>query len=146
MRFPFLIRVVHTTVWIAAPIAVVAILALESQRSGLTGAAVALGLIVALLAGWHLGAGLPRSKESDWPVTRDDSSPGGVAGDSAVLAGADLRGADLTGADLRGVDLRGANLTRAILREANLRGARLADGATGSGTDSGSGPRRLKDH
>jgi Pentapeptide repeats (8 copies) len=145
MRFPRLVDALHLTIWIA-PIVVVGILVVQSQRSALTPAAVGLGLIVALLAGWHLGAGVPNATDSDSPVAHGESSAGGVMGSSAVLVGADLSDADLTGADLRGVDLRGANLTRAVLRGANLRGAHLAEAAEGSAAESIASPWRRSEH
>jgi hypothetical protein len=161
MRYPRIVRALHAAVWIA-PVVVVVILVLESQRSGLTVFVVGLGLVVALTVGWHLGAGIPKSgaspvelfipwprQSADSPQTRDEPSSDHATGTGTTLAGADLSGADLTGADLTGADLHGldlrdVNLTRAVLREANLRGA-LLSGGEGSDADRAAGHERLRD-
>jgi hypothetical protein len=68
MRFPRLISALHAAVWVVPAVVVIAILGLESRRSDLTAVAVGLGLIVALLVGWHLGAGVPKSTHNDRSV------------------------------------------------------------------------------
>jgi hypothetical protein len=121
-------RAGRLTVW-AVPVLALAVLAAASAWLGAIGAAVALGLMLAAVAGLILRAGVDPTKKPKPPAAASESNAVPRAASEqprSLLSGADLTGADLTGADLRGLDLSDVNLNRAILRGADLRGARLS--------------------
>ncbi|MER7243749.1 pentapeptide repeat-containing protein [Kribbella sp. NPDC000426] len=120
-------RVERLTVW-AVPVLALGVLAAASAWLGIVGAAVALGLMLAVVAGLVLRAGLDPATVVKIPANSQakGSSPESSGQPRSLLSGADLSGADLTGADLRGLDLSDVKLNRAILRDADLRGARLS--------------------
>ncbi|NUR95317.1 MAG: pentapeptide repeat-containing protein [Kribbellaceae bacterium] len=117
-------RVGRLTLW-ALPVVLIAVLAAASALWGPVVAAVILGFVVALSAGWALGLGLDPAKTIRRSGSDAPDAPVGSRS-SSLLSGADLSGADLSGADLRGLDLRDVTLHKAILRGADLRGARLS--------------------
>ncbi|WP_371407727.1 pentapeptide repeat-containing protein [Kribbella sp. NBC_00662] len=114
------------------PVLALAVLAAASAWQGAIGAAIALGLMLAVAVGLVLRAGLDPAKDTEGLAVSGPKAGSAAQGESSgparsLLSGADLSGADLSGADLRGLDLSDVNLSRANLRDADLRGARLSN-------------------